>query len=881
MSKMILRAVPASLGAAACALALSGCPIGGSSSANTSPVTTETAIPDSVASGTTFTVPIALVPGPQYASRGNAVDSRAVELGDVGAASPAIDCGAARYVVVGGAAVDFSCQAPAAAVGGNNQHTLQIQVVGNTDPTEQFAVNVTSAGLVDDVLTDSSGLATYTAAPGDPLAVTFSSTSNPPGVGAYTVSAPAGWQVAGGGVCNIPNGQASNCSVDLTVPASAEIGTTAYIQIASVDGSSPLSNDYLPVEIAPTPSLAAAANPNFKFLYAENIARTLYANLPGSTPTFTYKPVFTFKNFGASITISSVTVKGLSQGSLTYQCGTSSSKTCTLATGETYKVAGTLPNSFNSLPAPPSTVSVAIEDDQQNTYRARETVTFVKYVPDHVAFRVAEPVATPLYVVATVQGKMIQFDQSYVGTVTAATQKYKTYQRQLPSGGGVFYMPYGGSEIIDITRDAHGFSSEYAPTPVGNPRAPPFLTMEPTYATQSCSTTTSGTCERLVVDLTYVDFIANLATLDSMGNASPYALNTQDASFGVVAKGSQSQIFGRIENDFDALGAPWAYDASRGMQNYIQKQNQKTTWVFAPLQVFTPPPPASTSYTPGPYDPMPNDYYTSYVGKLWAYLETTPIYVDASAVKGSSRCILQGKVPTSGTYKGKLVFNVYSGTCPPQALSAGAPFTGNVCGYQKNPDGTYTSANKPCADTPTNLVFAPFNKCDFVTAAAGGYCHKALDPIKGEVYSIDPATFFDNEGLWGPTDTYRAVVGTALAAYQAIGLLPPPAVLPSQSGSVTCPPTQITVLSAANAAADVTSIQTNGRGLTNPPCLSGLTQPVYNVYVDALLPLVNVYTYSFTDFMGKSGTVTFYNGAFPQALAQELPRAQPVTVELH
>ncbi len=84
-------------------------------------------------------------------------------------------------------------------------------------------------------------------------------------------------------------------------------------------------------------------------------------------------------------------------------------------------------------------------------------------------------------------------------------------------------------------------------------------------------------------------------------------------------------------------------------------------------------------------------------------------------------------------------------------------------------------------------------------------------------------------------------------------------------------------MTSANAAADVD----NNLGFVNPSCLSGLTTPTYNVYAGALLPYVNVYTYSYGDFLGRDGTVTYTYSAFPLTLANEIPRAQPITVTLH
>lgn len=76
------------------------------------------------------------------------------------------------------------------------------------------------------------------------------------------------------------------------------MGITEYIHIAPQSGSSRLVDGHFPIQVVPPVSnaLLGVSQDGLRFEYVENIARTLYVNLPSSSVTFTYKPTFTFKN---------------------------------------------------------------------------------------------------------------------------------------------------------------------------------------------------------------------------------------------------------------------------------------------------------------------------------------------------------------------------------------------------------------------------------------------------------------------------------------------------------------------------------------------------------------------------------------------------------
>ncbi|MGA7964855.1 MAG: beta-1,3-glucanase family protein [Gammaproteobacteria bacterium] len=829
---------------------------------NTSPavIAAHADIPATADSGSTFTATVSLTSSTQTSG------SLSVQVVDVGTVTPQIECGQPQQVTVGGAAVDFSCRAPQANLGSSNTHELQVDVKSKPNLASPVAIDVLNGGLVSDKLTNVSGSAITVAAPGQTVNVAFTTTSTPPGVGQYTVSAPSGWQMTNGGVCPV---QGVDCTVTATVPASAPNGLVA-IQVASEEGSSRLESDRLSFSIQSQPPTE-----DMTFQYAQNVSDTLYANLPSQSVTFTYKPEFVFKNTSQrTLDITAAPILGLS--SLTYTCNTaapSASPACSLPAGKTYIVDGELANTFNSLPTNPTSISISLKGSTATYVQHDMTVTFVKYVAGHVAVRVVNSNGDKVHVAAAYHptGGLTMVDfaaTSGVGTLASSPgASFQSDQLELDKDGGVIYMPYGASGNVYFTRGGNGFNSEDVPSPTASPLPPAFVALEMTYtklfgqSSSSASCPTSATiCESLTADQTYVNFISMLATINAMGNAAPLSLDTQDASFGVISNKSQATIFSEVETNFDSQGAPWKYDATNGMKNFIQKDaGDNITEILAPI----------TADGVAAFDPIPSGYYDTYVNALWTYLGTTPIYVDASGVSNSPGCVLQGQVvPSSSTSPnaGKLVFSQSSGTCAPEADSVLGTMKGNECGYKPDGSGGYEHDTLLCADTP-NLVFDTFNDCDFFQAAGSLDCHPLPDPTSSDPttpVAIDRATFFENEGLWGPNGTYRAVVGRAIASYQAIGLLP-------QCAN----PTR--VMTSANAAADVV----NGLGFTNPSCLSGVSTPTYNVYAGALLPYVNVYTYSYGDFLGRDGTVTYTYSAFPVSLANDIPRAQPVTVTLH
>lgn len=855
-----------------CFVLLSAC--GGGSSGSSTPkstvITASANIPGTVDSNSTFKVSVSLT-----ATNPAKSTTASVQVVDTGSVTPQIDCGQPQTLTINGSGKSFTCQAPQVNLGSSNTHQLQVDVNGVGNLASPASVNVFNGGRVDVQLTSLSGSVITAAAPGQTVDVALSTTTTPAGTGQYTVSAPSGWQIGNNGVCNISS-TSTSCKVPVTVASGAANGPY-NIAIGAELGSSSLSRGILSLSVQ-----SQAPSNDMAFDLSQNISDTLYANSSGSSKTFTYQPVFLFKNTsGSTLNISSVSASGFKSGTVAYGCVakpsvdasyTLTSTGCSLAPysatndGPVYAVSGTLDNSnFSTLPAATS-ISIAVKGTSKTYVQHDMQVVFVPYETGHVAVRVVnQSPQDEVHVAASFQPNganqvtMVKFDSSapYVGTAASVSgADYDGAQLALPgttsssptAAASVFYLPYVNAGEIYLTRSAGGFNSASAPNPTGSPLPPTFLQIELTY----------GTNEGLTVDQTYVNLISMLGTFNIMGNdgLTVSSLTTENHTYGVTTDLAQSELYSDIKSTFDGYGAPWAYNSANGQQNFIQEDgNGNVTEILAPVQVFQVP----------SFNPMASDYYSNYVNALWNYLQTpgNALYVDASSVGGAG-CIAEGTVSSSGANAGELVFKPASGaTCKNTAVAAINSGYINNCGYTS----TDQAANKVCQDTlgytssssqtvPSDVIFDKFNVCDFLSAAGGGYCHDVLDPVDGKTEAVDPHTFFDNRNAWGPNGTYRSVIGEAIVAYQAIGLLP------------NCNnPTQ--AMNSTNASAAIE----RGEGFVNPACLPGVTKPTFNVYLKALKPYVNVYTYTYSDFLGESGTVTF-------APSPNFSVAQPLTITL-
>jgi hypothetical protein len=661
---------------------------------------------------------------------------------------------------------------------------------------------------------------------------------------------------------------------------------TLSLFISACGGGSSSSSSEDPISSpAPTPS-----SPKLELSYEENIAETLYYNDASSSAQFTYKPVFVFKNTsGSSVTVNTVDVNDASYlTNVSYQCnGVSQALPCSLDADETLSVNGTLAGfseAHNS-----KILSLTFKDTSNETIGQYEMTTqFVKYLAKHIAVRTINENtdATALYLAAAYGGNTMNFALNnglYVGTTRSPGTEFSTDDFPFPSqDGGVVYLPYGESGTLYLSFEP--FTDSAAPNP-NAPGTPGFFTAELTYlqtipglpGSNRCVAAGEVTCEQLTLDTTYVNYIQYFGSASTLGTSSylpdsvltgkGYAGATEEA----ISQGTAA-VYKAIYDVYETFVVPWKYvePATPDMTaNYFATSKTggtipaDTTMLYAPIQLFEAGVLTNT--------PMANDYYGDYINALWDHLKTNPIYIDANSVTSpaKSNCILEGQVDGSDN----LVFSAVSGNdCPSEAYVVQA-----LVGDFSNCPGTgaATQDGTNCADTP-DLTFTQFDTCDFVTAAGSDSCTGT---------PIDESTFATNTTLWGPNGTFRAIVGRAIASYQAAGLLP------ICAGSGMTPISESSPMNQTNSRAAVAT----GNAFQNPSCLTGLsdTKPVYNLYTKELSKYVQAYTYSYGDFLGMDATMTYSRNAFDgntlssACAANEdsqfcnLPRALPITLKIH
>ena len=900
------------------AMLLAGCPFGGGSSTTTLNTVTDFHVPELADAYSTFHVQVSLAPAalsltsPQSSAAGNAAyqGTRLVSVVDVSTSVPPISCSGTQPVTVGGDTADFSCRAPDAVPGADNKHHLQIVVPGTTDPVDNAYVEVISRGLVSGSLVDLSGNPIDTISPGQSFQLKLSAVGHPLTAGEYTVFPPDGWTVDGSDSCIFPTSDYV-CTVTMQVPAGAPMGITDFIHVGAQSGAARLADSYFPIDVEPpSTSSALLASPKkaLTLEYAENVSQTLYADSSSPDVTFNYKPSFTFRA-NEALHIIGITVDNLEKSSLRYRCNGASpvkNPDCQLQIGDTYALSGTLKSNYPEKDLPVNRViSIYVKDDKNKIHAKSVRVMFIKYVKDHIALRIVDrDNRLPLHVAATGQAGWISFWKksgdkmvpTNIGGKPGGAPKFKTRaypikpERKAKGVTGIIYLPYELGGKVYIARGKNSFSYEAAPNIGAFPIEPPYLVFEATYQDAAptgpnpppCATP----CDNLSADMSYVNSVMIPATFNAMGNAGNQAgpdtpLTTQDVTFGELRGQGTSEFLKAIDS---RLGkSKW-----KGLEIVKPGNSKEVYGVRGPVSAYGAAKQSSggKSYT---IDPFGSDYYNDYIDKIWDYYKTHTMYVLASGtadktqhIRPANRCVLQGKVEkdSKGDYVLKFERDPSYGSCPSLGyVKAGLAGQTAVdsCGVNNstNPPSPGTA---PCADT-ANLVFAKFNSCDFFKAAGSNQCHEYVDPTSKSTkpQGVDAATFFDNRGLWGPNGTYRAVVGRAIAAYQTAGLLPPPSSLP-KSGPV-CAPNATTILRKENAKADVAQALDNWGELKNTPCVKVAAGfPTYDVYSSALLPLVDVYTYSYSDFLGRDGTVGF--SEIPLYPDTSLPRAEPLTVIL-
>lgn len=889
------------------ALALAGCPSNRNSESSGLPVvqarsmTAQLYAPSEVVANSTTKFKVGLV-----ATDDEHSGTYPVRIVDVGSSRQKIYCGDAKYLKPGGASANFPCQVPETELGTESRHQLQVMVNGTPATRSPKLVEVVSEGLVkDELVSAESGENVTRAAPGQALKITFDISSIDKGKGRYTLDVPAGWLHGRSGACSLPSDvNGPTCSIAITVPPNSDYGRH-YLRLSAEDGSTPLQATYLGLDVVP--AALASAPAAITVLYAQNISATLYGRprkQPSQAPDFKYEPVVVFENISKErVHISTADVSGLKQGTLRYSCGEPLSKGsntppagCELdyvRTGHApcpeacYYVTGEL---ANLLPASASTMSTTVSADVRGDSGVLKTytqpVTFVEYVPDHVAIRIVNvPGKHQVHIAASYnplvgvdhpgQIHMIDFASAGIGKRLPYIEKnskyysgqaYAEYQypasgksdRVLTDSGGVIYLPYGNSESIYITR-GNGFTTQQAPTPVGfgnAPGAPPpkgkpvaspsFVQFEPTYCQNARKDCPLGgeTSEQLYMDLTYVNTVQYWALLQGMGagispTGSINGIPTQSLAFGKTSPESGATLFGKVNTALAKLGSPWEYNKANGTRNFIQTSPPGTaatagtiSMLIAPVQSGgTPLPPANPSFNPF-HDLYGAAYYKPYLDALW-------------------------KAVVGGTFKPQVLDLGHSLSTTEQCILVGTYQNQMLVFKAKNPN--YCKTKTEGAPDYPPIEFRKFTACDF-TVALSSTC--------------------GSHGLWGVKNSYRVNIGRALATYQAVGLLP------QCTGSLV----DNALMSAANLDRIVSGMKTTD-SFHNPTCLKITGKPagythilryaVYNPYVAVLRPYVDVYTYTFSDFMGVSGLINWSQNLLSSAADKNMPRAQPITLTLY
>ena len=583
--------------------------------------------------------------------------------------------------------------------------------------------------------------------------------------------------------------------------------------------------------------------------YDAGVSDTLYTN-------DTYNQAkFVFENETAdTMNLSSVTITNLT--SPICKCGSNAiacASACTLNGGDEYTVSGTYQNTSNG----EKDINIDFAGTNNRTgkpfnFPYIKNIFTVPYVTDHVAVRVIENdiAAHPdLYINAGCTGdtKLVTFSvlaiipgtgvKSSKGTCSGSSMVYNTNTKI--TSGDVMYYPRS-------TNAGNRFYMSYAPftaatQPVETPPGQSFIYGEFNYFSPAANQ------ERLIADISYVNFMAIGARINMIGNADLIVNGTpvtiEDTTRGQIDPSLTTEtIFNDLKTDFTNVGHGW--------QNAIVPGKNI---LVAPLT---------------PY--LDQDYYTTYVQALWNYWKTHPVKISVAELGTNyTNCVFTGQVVNN-----ELVFTpTVPGGCPqyspgtsgnnPDSVPQWSP--GKILVDEAATDGTY-------------LHFAQFNYCDITQNAGNFLCHVNNDPTKlpavdpnapnlppnSALFGQDPTTGKRIVGMWGPNGTYRSVIGKILLSYMTVGFLPF-----GPNPTQTLSPTNLT--EPAHKAIYFTDQYSKLLGL------SSSVPPAFNVYASLLLKYFQAYTTSYGDVLKLDGTITFFNGDG----SNNFPYAQPMTLNLY
>lgn len=890
-------------------LSLASCGGGGSSGNNTTydAVANFTAS-QNVEASSTFNVGVSLTSLLSDFRFKSSAETFNISLSDTGTLTPKITCTpSTEAVTLDGAAADFTCTSSTA----TGSHELTVSGPSNLVISHNHIhINVYHTGSVSVTATPSPVNA------GSGVTVAFTGSG---ATGTYGLSdaIPSSWMTSGT-TCSITTGN-STCSLVFTVPTMQPDGALNFHAITDLNGSSLYTSGRTSVPLEVT--VQNSQLPKLELTAAQGISDTLYTTYGlSSIPSNIwpeYQPIIYFHN---------TTSGTLSLGSGSIENESSSGLVDNLVSGSSYyysatlnpslpMTTGTLDSGFTvpangyfaiKLPVLTSiTASSSGSVKKHITFQVKSSsgtslgqytqdLRYVNLIPGDMAIYVknqTDPIE-PLYFTAV--GKhsstntslyQVNFNSSGVGTLSStagtAISTSGNYVDITNPNGQVIYLPNMISGKVYITQHQGGFVTSSVPSEATT--TIPFAVFE--YTAQdttgpNCDNGDEGStyCQYLYFDQSYVNSFFLKGRFNMMGQAgSDTNFNAQtfakNQNFGLTTSGQTTSLSTIVSGYQTEAAGTSGWDSSSLIKNLTVSNGVTTPGLVAPISIAT----YNTNGEPTSQNPFSSGYYNTYSSALWTYLANHPIYVllngDTYTSGSGNYCVAKGSI-----VNGQLVFTETSGEYNPATYTIDTSGSNNI----SCKSSVTTTANAPFAgytDTLENgasnqVKMDQLNDCDFLQAAGSYLCHP------------DSTSADTNVGAYGPDATFRAWIGETLASFQATGLLPLCPTSHGLSGSLSAG--EHYVLSKSLASYIITS---GSNTFTNPNCI-GLTSgasPTYNLYVKYLRPYTDVYTYSYGDFLGLDGTVSYNRNSFPPASGLQEPKndylnqlafPQPITIKI-
>ncbi len=485
-----------------------------------------------------------------------------------------------------------------------------------------------------------------------------------------------------------------------------------------------------------------------------------------------------------------------------------------------------------------------------------QVIHYVNLKPGYLALYIAkEHLTKTLYLAAIGRAssltsiQQVSFNGSNTGTLDGTVNFSNPDNEAKITGtaGGVIYLPKAISGKIYITDNPNGFVTSNVPSEATTDI--PFLVYEYTFNDTSggnCSNSTSGSiyCQSLFFDQSYVNSFFMPGSFDMMGAAGDKN-NFQKQSFaidqkrGFTTRGQETSMSAIIDAYKSKTSKYTHWSSSDLLKEFAGK-----TGLLAPISAAS----YNKDGSPTSSNPFPTGYYQPYTSALWTYIASHPIYVRLKGATYGTNCVAKGSIVNN-----QLVFTQASGHYDAETHIINTNQPNNIAckTVVRSLDPKFSSYEDTLQSGQANQVkMNQLNACDFLQGAGSSLCHP------------NSSNATTNVGAWGPNGTFRAWIGETLVSFQAIGLLPTCQNAPGNGQHYVLGP---------GLASNI--LDTTTDGFSNPSCLNlpAGSSPTYNLYVDSLRPYVNVYTYSYGDFLGLDGTVSYSRNNFPPASGLQKP----------